>query len=780
MLKGREIMIKTNLPVLVLRNIVLFPFSEIRIEIDNIEDKKLISLAESYYNNTLLVITKRDSETDEVDLNQLPKVGVVGEIKLKMEMPNGKMRLVIAGAVRNKIYAYSEDDSVLDSMVGSVTYEEIDNVEEMAYARSLIKQVELYVNNVPQIGNSLLSQISNVSNIDKITDLVALVLPFPLDRKIDYIEEINPIDRVKMLLDDINRDLEVIKLEKKIEDEVRVQLDDAQREFVLREKLKAIKNELGEAISFDQEADNLREKINNLKCPARIKKRLNEELHRYMTSNPNSPEVSNIRNYLEYLLQLPWEVYTKDNLNLKDILKKLDESHYGLNKIKDRIIEYIAVKQFTNNNATSPIICFVGPPGVGKTTLAKSIANSLNRKCAKISVGGVNDEAEIVGHRRTYIGAAPGKIIAGIKKAGSNNPVFIIDEIDKMTKDIKGDPASALLDVLDKEQNNKFVDLYLEEEFDLSKVLFILTANYIEQIPYELLDRLEIIELSSYTEVEKLEIAKNHLFKKLIKEHGLGKKEIKITDEAISHIIRFYTMEAGVRELERMLSTIFRKIVKDLLINKGKKTYQIEVGDLPSYLGEIKFSHLLNDHENESGVVNALSYTPYGGELLKIEVTSFKGEGKVIITGSVGKVMEESIMIAVSYIKSRCDEFEIDPNLLKKNDFHIHIPEGAVKKDGPSAGVTITTAIISLLKRRKVTNAISMTGEITLVGNILPVGGIYEKMVVASKNMITKVFIPVQNKHDLTDLPSYVKDNLSFVPVTNYLDIYQELFKKEI
>lgn len=777
-------MIKTNLPVLILRNIVLFPYSEIRIEIDNIEDKKLISLAESYYNNNILVVTKRDSDIDNdidnIDLNQLPKVGVVGEIKLKMDMPNGKMRLVIAGVTRNKVYAYSEDDNVLDSMVGNATYDELDSIEEAAYARSLIKQVELYINSVPQIGNSLLSQISNISNIDKLTDLVALFLPFPTNRKIDYIEEINPVDRVKMLLDDINQDLEIIKLEKKIEDEVRVQLDEAQKEFVLREKLKAIKSELGDVSSIDDEIEELSYKIDKLSCPPKIKKRLEEELHRYMACNPNSPENSNIRNYIEYLLQLPWQVYTKDNLNLNDISRKLDASHYGLKEIKERIIEYIAVKQYTHNKARSPIICFVGPPGVGKTTLAKSIANSLNRKCVKISVGGVNDEAEIVGHRRTYIGAAPGKIISGMKKAGSSNPVFIIDEIDKMTKDIKGDPASALLDVLDKEQNNKFVDLYIEEEYDLSKVMFILTANYIENIPYELLDRLEIIELSSYTEVEKLEIAKNHLIKKLLKEHGLTQKDVEITDDAVSHIIKYYTKEAGVRELERMLSTILRKIVKDILANKSKKSYKVDVSDLKDYLKEEKFSHLSNTKENDYGVVNALSYTPFGGELLKIEAISYKGDGKITITGLVGKVMEESIQAAISYIKSKADYFEIDLNLFKKNDFHIHIPEGAVRKDGPSAGVAITTAILSLLKKVKIPNSISMTGEITLVGDILPVGGIYEKMVVASKNDINKVFIPVDNKSDINSLPDYVKEKVTFIPVEDYIDIYNELFKKEI
>jgi ATP-dependent Lon protease len=487
-----------------------------------------------------------------------------------------------------------------------------------------------------------------------------------------------------------------------------------------------------------------------------------------------SPELTVVRNYIEWILDLPWEKYTTDNEDLLDVRKKLDDSHYGLDKVKTRIIEFLAVKQKTNN-LKSPILCLVGAPGVGKTSLAFSIAEAINRKFVKISVGGVHDEAEIVGHRRTYIGANPGRIIQGIKKAKCSNPVFLIDEIDKMTKDYKGDPASALLEILDPEQNRYFSDNYIEEEYDLSKVVFIATANYVDDIPEALKDRLEIVYLSGYTEYEKLDIAKKHLISKICKDHGLERRKISISEKVLLEVIRGYTKEAGVRELERQLSTIIRKIVTEIVVDKNiDNKFTINSNNLIKYLGKPKYRFSAKT-ETRVGVVNGLAYTYFGGDTLPIEVNYYKGNGNLVLTGSLGDVMKESAHIAMSYIKSNNQTFKIDYQKVLKSDIHIHVPEGAIHKDGPSAGVTLTTALISALAGLKVNKKIAMTGEITLRGNILPIGGLKEKSIGAHRNGITTIFIPYDNRNDLDDIPSEIKKDITFIPVKKYIEIYEYL-----
>ena len=771
-------MIKTNLPVLLIRNMVLFPHSEVRLEFDNDNDKKLLSLAESYYNNSILVVNPKDNLEIDPDISELPKIGVVATIKMKIEMPNGKTRIILSGVNRVKVHTYNKEDNTYDAMISNIPKEELELKEELAYARSLMKHVEVYVREVPYMSNTVLAQTSGINDIDKLTDVVALYLPTTFERKLEYIEEVSATSRVKMILDDINQDMEILKLEKEIEQEVSKQLDESQKEYVLREKIRVIKEELGDVNDKEDEVDNLKKEIESLDCPIKVRKRLLTELNRYSSFNPNSPEIGIVRTYIDWLLKLPWNKFTKDTGDLNKVKKSLDSTHYALDSVKERILEYLAVKQNTND-LTSPIICLVGPPGVGKTTLAKSIANSLKRKYTKISVGGVNDEAEIVGHRRTYIGAAPGLIIQGMKKAGTSNPVFIIDEIDKMTKDIKGDPASSLLEVLDKEQNNNFVDHYIEEEFDLSNVMFIATANYIEQIPSELRDRLEIIELSSYTEYEKLDIAKNYIIKKLLEEHGLKEEEVSFSNEVIFTIIRNYTKEAGVRELERMIATILRKVVKDKVLNKESKAYKITESNIEKYLGNKKYFYTDNDDSKRIGIVNGLAYTPFGGDILPIEVTTFKGKGNLILTGSLGDVMQESARIALSYIKANAKEYKIDEEYIDNIDIHIHVPEGAVPKEGPSAGVAITTALLSSLTNTLVSSNISMTGEITLRGKVLPIGGVREKLIGAHRANIKKVFLPKQNEKDLKEVPNEVKKDLEIIYVDNYIDIYKKIKEKK-
>ena len=768
-------MTKTSLPVLLIRNMVLFPWSEIRLEFDSDNDKKVISLAESFYENNIVIVNPKDLLEIDPDISELPKIGVLATIKMKIDMPNGKTRIILSGINRVYVHAYTKDDNLFEAMVSDTEEDELDIKEELAYSRALNKHIEVYVKEVPYMSNSVLGQIAGITSISRLTDIIALFLPTTFERKKEYIEEVSSTSRVKMILDDINRDIEVMKLEEEIEREVTKKMDESQKEYVLREKIKAIKEELGDINDKDTDIDLLKDKIRKLNCPKKIREKLEYEISRYEMCSSLSPEVGIIRNYIDWLINLPWDNFTKDEANLAKVKKYLDSTHFGLDKAKERIIEYLAVKQKTNN-LKSPILCFVGPPGVGKTTLAKSIAKSIGRETTKISVGGINDEAEIVGHRRTYLGANPGLIIQGMKKAGTTNPVFIIDEIDKMTKDIKGDPASSLLEVLDPEQNNKFIDLFIEEEFDLSNVMFITTANYIEQIPNELRDRLEIIELYSYTEYEKLDIAKKHLIPKEITEHGLTSKNVRFTDDAILTIIRGYTKEAGVRELDRVIATVIRKIVKDIVMNNTKSNCIINNGNIKKYLGNKKY---LDNNDKEllsAGVVNGLAYTPYGGDLLQVEVTYFSGTGNLVLTGSLGDVMKESATIALSYIKANAKTFKLDDKIFRENDFHIHVPEGAIPKEGPSAGVTLTTAILSSLLNKKVSSNVAMTGEVTLTGKVLPIGGLKEKSIAAFRSGIERVFIPKENEPDLEEIPKEIKNKIDFILVDDYIQIFKKVW----
>lgn len=764
-------------PILIMRNMMIFPSSEARIELVEKTDKDIIKIASNFYDNEILIVNLDDKLEQEPRLNELSNYGILGKIKMKIEMPNGKSRVVIEGLRRVIITNYLKESDMIIGNMKDIQEDELTLKENNAYVKTLIKKTENYIENVPYISNGILSKITGITDVEILTDIIAIFLPLDYERKLEYIREASVKKRVSMILEDINNDLEILELEQDIESKVSASLEKSQKEFILKEKIKIIKEELGEGYNPDQEIDELKEKAKKLKAPKKIKDRLEKEINKYEAGNQLSPEMTMISSYIDWLLNLPWEKTTEDEKDLKKVAKKLDETHYGLKLVKERIIEYLAVKQ-KKKSLRSPILCLVGPPGVGKTTMAKSIAKALNRNQTKVSLGGVRDEAEIVGHRRTYVGSLPGLIIQGMKKSGSKNPVFIIDEIDKMTKDIKGDPASALLEVLDKEQNSSFVDHYIEEEFDLSEVMFIATANYIEQIPNELRDRLEIVDISSYTEYEKLDIAKNYLIPNLLKEHGLTDKEVMIEDEAILQIIRNYTKESGVRELDRLIANTFRKIVKEIIFDKSNKTtYNLNSKTIEKYLGIKKYSYNENENKKRVGVVNGLAYTVFGGDILPIEANMYKSKDDLILTGSLGDVLKESARIALSYIKSNAKEFKINLDKLDEMVIHINVPEAATPKDGPSAGTALTTTLISLIKNKEVNSDICMTGEITLRGHVLPIGGLKEKLIGAYRARMKKVFIPKDNIKDLEEVPEEIKDNLEIIPVALYSEIYKNIFK---
>lgn len=770
---------KFDLPVILLKGIILLPNNELKLEIDGAISHNIIDIAEMFNNNKVLVVSQINPLEETPEINELPRIGVIAKINNKMELPNGKIRIVLSGLTRARVYEYlnaSKNDNVLEAIVSELKPVEPTEAENELLVKKLCRDVENYAKKVPYISNSFFNEMLSANDLSKLTDIIVPNLSIEFDRLREYLNEISSSTRMEMILEDIYKEIEMVNIERELDMKVHLQLDQTQREYILREKIKQMKQELGDISSKDEELNDLRNKMSALNLPKNIYDKLDKELRKYEMLTINSPELGLTRSYIEWVLDLPWNTFTQDNENLKEVKKKLDASHYGIEDVKTRIIEYLAVKKMTNS-LRGPIICLVGPPGVGKTSLVSSIASAINRNFVKISLGGVHDEAEIRGHRRTYLGSAPGRVITAMKKAKSCNPVFLIDEIDKMTFDIKGDPASALLEVLDPEQNKFFSDNFIEETYDLSEVMFIVTANYIENIPEALRDRLEIVELSGYTEYEKMDIARKHLVPKICEEHGISTNNIIFDEESLLEIIRYYTKEAGVRELERQISKIVRKIVTSIVTTNIKVAkLNITKDNLYKYLGYEKY-HIGVLNQYQIGVVNGLAYTSFGGDTLPIEVNYYKGSGKLELTGSLGTVMKESATIALSYIKANCNNFGIDYDILCNSDIHIHVPEGAVPKDGPSAGVTLTTSLISAFTNLEVDSNIAMTGEITLRGVILPIGGLKEKSIGANRKGINTIFIPKDNLKDLEALPKEIKDNISYIPVTNYMEIYNYMKK---
>ncbi len=770
-----------KLPTLAMRGLVLLPNNELKLEVGRNFSKYAIDDAKRNFEGRIFVTTQKDPFVPDFSEQNIYTHGVIAKIISKITLPNGNYRVTLRGISRASLdilhAEYIENGMVESTIVEHTPITRSDN-EENALMRKLMDYVDVYVNRLAVSSDDILNRISTATSADVIVDIIAFNLPVSLERLQKYVEIYDTNERILMLLDDLENEKEIRKLEEEIEAKIRKGMEESQKEYYLREKIRIIREELGDTQSKDIESESLSSILKSLKLPKKVFEKASDELKRYENMPQNSQEASIIKTYLDTIIALPWHKTTKDVNDILKVERSLDKSHFGLDKVKERILDYIAVKQMTNS-LKSPIICLIGPPGTGKTSLAKSIADALGRNFVKVSLGGVRDESEIRGHRRTYLGSMPGRIIQGMKNAKTINPVFLLDEIDKMSSDFRGDPSSAMLEVLDPEQNAKFSDHYLEEEYDLSNVMFIATANYANQIPAPLYDRMEIIDLSGYTEIEKYNIAVKHLLQRQLDVHGLKKKDLAISKPAYMSIIRHYTREAGVRQLEREIAKICRKAVREILEHRanGETVEKISVTpkNLEHYLGKIKFDYGKKNNAKSVGIATGLAYTSFGGDILPIEANFFKGSGKVILTGQLGDVMKESARIALSYIQANYKQFGVDIDMLKESDIHIHAPEGAIPKDGPSAGITLTTAIISALTNRKVDTNVGMTGEITLHGTVLPIGGLKEKTISAHRGGIRKIIVPKENQRDLIDIPAEVKDDMEIVFVEKYDEVYQQL-----
>jgi len=768
--------LELNIPVIATRGVLIFPGQEVMIEVGR--DKSINAVEESmaYFDGQVFIVSQKDVLVDDPHSQDLYTMGTICRIKTTKKK-EGFLRVTFIGQERASIIRLSEDERMLFATVKPEVDVHGDSLEEMALVRQIAKGLEQITNIGQSFPPEVFSQLTKGVSAELLSDQVAQYFPMNLDERQGLLEELVLNQRLLLIISNLKKEKELTNIEQGINEKVRERIEENQREYYLREKLRAIKEELGDVPNSTDDMETLRRLVEDNPYPANIKAKALEEIQRYEMLPSSSGESGVIRTYLDWLLNVPWWQESHDNEDLVAVRAVLDHDHFGLEKVKDRIMEYLAVKTMTKS-LNAPILCLVGPPGVGKTSLAKSIANALNRNFVKASLGGVRDEAEIRGHRRTYLGSLPGRVIQGMKKAGVINPVFLIDEIDKMASDYKGDPSSAMLEVLDPEQNAMFSDHYLEEPYDLSKVMFIATANYLEDIPAALRDRLEIINLSSYTEDEKVNIATEHLIPKQAALNGLKPKQFNIADKVVLHIIRNYTREAGVRQLERHVAALCRKSVLAIL-KDGKKSITVTDKLMMEWLGKEIFEFGRKEKTDQVGVVTGLAYTSFGGDVLPVEVTSFEGKGRLIVTGQLGEVMKESTEIALGYVKSNAKKYNIDPKFFESNDIHIHVPEGAVPKDGPSAGITLTTALVSALTHIPVHSDLAMTGEVTLRGNVLPIGGLKEKSLAAHRVGITKILIPKLNAKDLDELPKIVKDNITFVPVESMEQVLKEALVKQ-
>jgi len=765
-----------QLPLLPLRGLLVFPYMVIHLDVGR--EKSVKAIEETMLQDRIIFLaTQKEAQTDEPEEKDIFEIGTVAEIKQLLKLPGGTIRVLVEGLSRARISRYVEHDPYFKVEVTEHPENVVIVPQIEALMRSLVSQFEQYVKMSKRIPPETVVTVVNLEEPGRLADIIASHLALKIDDKQRILEAVEIPRRLEVLCEIISKEMEILELERKINLRVRKQMEKTQKEYYLREQLKAIQKELGEKDERVAEVEEYREKIAQAKLPKEVQEKALKEVERLEKMPPMAAESGVIRTYLDWLLVLPWNKKTKDRLDINKAEIILNEDHYGLEKVKERILEYLAIRKLAKK-MKGPILCFVGPPGVGKTSLAKSIARALERKFMRMSLGGVRDEAEIRGHRRTYVGAMPGRIIQGIRQAGSSNPVFLLDEIDKMSMDFRGDPSAALLEVLDPEQNNSFSDHYIEAPFDLSNVMFITTANTMHPIPRPLLDRMEVIYLSGYTEEEKVNIAIRYLIPKQLKEHGLTEKMLSMSENTVRKIIREYTREAGVRNLERQIATICRKAAKDIVQGKAKQI-KASIQNLEQSLGIPRFRYGVAEKEDEVGIATGLAWTEVGGDVMAIEVTSMKGSGKLTLTGKLGDVMKESAQAGYSYIRSRAAELGIPEEFHEKYDIHIHVPEGAIPKDGPSAGITMATALASALTNRKTRREVAMTGEITLRGHVLPIGGLKEKVLAAHRAGIKTVIVPAENKKDLEDIPQKVKSKLEFILVEHMDQVLSKALREE-
>lgn len=769
---------KRVLPLIPLRGISIFPHMVIHFDVGR--EKSIEALEKAMMDDSkILLCTQINPKVDEPSADDFYHVGTVATIRQMLKLPGGSIRVLVEGMTRGKVIEILQDDPYFQADIEEYIYEpeDVETDQDMEAAmRLVLDDLEEYIELNHKINPEVLTSISDIEDPGRLADVIASYIFLKQEDDQLILETFDFFERLEVLHGILQKEIELLKIEDKINQRVKKQMTKVQKEYYLKEQLKAIQKELGEDDDILMDAEDYRAKIETIKMPKEVKEKALKEVDRLIKQSPHSAEIGVIRTYLDWIVELPWGKETKEKVDIRKAREILEEDHYGLEDVKERILEFIAIRKLTNS-MKGPILCLVGPPGVGKTSIAKSIARSLNRNFVRMSLGGVRDEAEVRGHRRTYVGSMPGRIIGSIKKAGSKNPLFLFDEIDKLSSDFRGDPASALLEVLDPEQNGTFTDHFLDVPFDLSKVFFVTTANTTQSIPAPLLDRMEVIRISGYTDEEKLQIALKYLLPKEMKEHGLKEGQVKVSDSAIKGIIDYYTREAGVRNLERKIANLCRKAAKKI-VEENLKTVRINSGNLESYLGAKVYRFDLVDEQDQIGVANGLAWTSVGGETLSIEVNTMKGTGKVQLTGKLGDVMKESAMTAISYIRSNAAILGIESEFYRDMDIHIHVPEGAIPKDGPSAGITIATSVISALSNTPIYKDVAMTGEITLRGRVLPVGGIKEKVLAAHRMGIKKVLLPYNCKKDLDDISEKVKKKMEFIFVKKMEQVLEHALVK--
>ncbi|OOE13792.1 endopeptidase La [Fictibacillus arsenicus] len=755
---------KRVLPLLPLRGLLVYPTMVLHLDVGR--EKSIQALEKVMLDDQMIFLsTQKEVSIEDPAEEEIYNVGTLSKVNQMLKLPNGTIRVLVEGIQRGKITSFMDEKTHVEVEIELTDDVEEKEAETEALMRAVLAQFEQYINLSKKVTPETLASVQDITEPGRLADVISSHLSLKIKEKQKILEIFNVKDRLEHLLALLNNEKEVLGLEKKIGQRVKKAMEKTQKEYYLREQMKAIQKELGDKEGKIGEVSSLKERIEASDMPENVMEIAKKELDRYEKMPNSSAESSVIRTYIEWLVNLPWKQETVDNLDIPHAETVLNEDHYGLEKVKDRVLEYLAVQKLTNS-LKGPILCLVGPPGVGKTSLARSIARAIGRNFVRISLGGVRDEAEIRGHRRTYVGAMPGRLIQGMKKAGTVNPVFLLDEIDKMSSDFRGDPSSAMLEVLDPEQNSTFSDHYIEEPYDLSKVMFVTTANSLSTIPGPLLDRMEVISIAGYTEVEKLHISKNHLIPKQLKEHGLKKSQIQFKDDCILKLVRNYTREAGVRNLERQIAGLCRKAAKQIVSSEKKKVI-LSAKNIEDYLGKPRFRYGQAELEDQIGAATGLAYTTAGGDTLSIEVALSPGKGKLILTGKLGDVMKESAQAALSYVRTKVEELGIAPDFYEKTDIHIHVPEGATPKDGPSAGITIATALVSALTKRAVRRDVGMTGEITLRGRVLPIGGLKEKSLSAHRAGIKTIILPKENEKDIEEIPETVKEGLSFILVSH-------------